>query len=84
MPHSGFKQSAALKTTALAAMWISLSGVSFGHTPEDECRWNRQTHTRVCAQRAPEIDASSAAAGLPLLLGALAVLRGRRAKNLAS
>jgi hypothetical protein len=30
--------------------------------------------------RAPEIDAASAAAGLTLMIGGLAVLRGRRSK----
>ena len=49
-----------------------------GFIPYEVCTWNNPPPKPVVA--APEIDAASAVAGLTLLVGGLAVLRGRRSK----
>jgi hypothetical protein len=88
-----------LNTTAKSSTWSSiiLSSVAgdtytTGYsTPTckgnpDPCFSLTQTTTPgswTAAVAAPEIDPSSAAAGLALLLGGLAVLRGRKDANLA-
>ena len=48
-----------------------------GFIPYEVCTSNGPTPNPV---RAPEIDAASAVAGLTLMIGGLAVLRGRRSK----
>jgi hypothetical protein len=48
-----------------------------GFIPYEVCKTNTPPPNPV---RAPEIDAASAVAGLTLMIGALAVLRGRRSK----
>jgi hypothetical protein len=88
-----------LNTTATSRTWSSiiLSSVDgdkyeTGYSTHncnvspDPCFTLIQTTTPgsfTAAVAAPEIDPSSAAAGLALLLGGLTVLRGRKATNLA-
>jgi len=50
----------------------------FGFIPIEHCVKSSPPST----VRAPEIDASSAVAGLTLMLGGLAILSGRRKKNI--
>lgn len=49
----------------------------FGFIPIEHC-----VKSPPSPVRAPEVDASSAVAGLTLMLGGLAILRGRRKKNI--
>ena len=49
----------------------------FGFIPIEHCVKSPPTPVR-----APEVDTSSAVAGLTLMLGGLAILRGRRKKNI--
>ena len=49
----------------------------FGFIPIEHCVKSPPTPVR-----APEVDASSAIAGLTLMLGGLAILSGRRKKNI--
>jgi hypothetical protein len=50
-----------------------------GFIPYEVCA-NNSNNSSPTPVKAPEIDAASAAAGLTLTIGALAVLRGRRSK----
>ena len=66
----------------------STDHVFFASGPADDFSSDEQwKKTEICAGHegdpagAPEIDPASALSGLTLLAGALAVLRGRRAKN---
>lgn len=80
-----------MKKLALAIILTSLAGIASATVaaPDRSCT----THWflgifpyEVCTNNppktvaAPEIDATSAVAGLTLMIGALAVLRGRRSK----
>ena len=80
-----------VKKLALAILMTSLAGIAsataprdvscttryfWGLIPYEVCTVDRQTKPLA----APEIDAASAVAGLTLMIGGLAVLRGRRSK----
>ncbi len=73
---------AILLTTAAGIASASSSGVTctthylFGVIPYEVCAKARPPKSVA----APEIDAASAVAGLTLMIGGLAVLRGRRTK----
>jgi hypothetical protein len=80
-----------VRKLALAIVLTSAAGVAsaaaFGETctthyflgifPYEVCTTTTPTRNPVAA---PEIDASSAAAGLTLMIGGLIVVRGRRSK----
>ena len=79
-----------VRKLALAIVLTTAAGIASATPPNVTCT----THYflgfipyEVCTKnppagpvKAPEIDAASAAAGLTLAIGALAVLRGRRSK----
>jgi hypothetical protein len=62
---------AGVGSTAFAAQWTPAAHFGIALSP------NQKTQTVVSA---PEIDPAGALSGLTLLLGGLAVVRGRRAK----
>jgi hypothetical protein len=81
-----------LRNLALAVVLTSVAGIAsarsndgttcttqyfLGFIPYEVCTHNPPSNPVVTA---PEIDASSAAAGLTLMIGGLIVLRGRRSK----
>ncbi len=63
-------------TLLLAASSMAFAGDGRGPSPPPCCK----NPPPPCCMKAPEIDARSAIAGLTLLAGSLAVIRGRRAK----
>jgi hypothetical protein len=70
----------------VAVVVLSLCGgtAAYANTWAHEARWGFATHPLVRTSdtmSAPEIDPASAMAGLTLLAGGLAVLRGRRSKK---
>ena len=77
-----------LKKIGLTVLLVALSGVA---SAKDSCKkeqflwfWFEDCTPVVHSQppaSAPEIDPGSAMAGLTMLMGGLAVLRGRRSKN---
>jgi hypothetical protein len=81
-----------LKKLALAIVLTTAAGIAsatppgvtctthyfLGFIPYEVCKTNTPSPSNPV--RAPEIDAASAVAGLTLMIGALAVLRGRRSK----
>jgi hypothetical protein len=81
-----------VRKIALAILLTSAAGIAsatptgmtctthyfLGIIPYEVCTWNNPPPKPVVA--APEIDAASAVAALTLLVGGLAVLRGRRSK----
>ena len=83
-----------VRKLALAILLTTAAGIASATPPGVTCT----THWflgifpyEVCTNnpppnpvRAPEIDAASAVAGLTLMLGGLAVLRGRRSKIVAT
>jgi hypothetical protein len=75
-----------LKKISLAVALMSIAGVAAA-APGKGCinfiifEWCPAPPSNPSPLQAPEIDPSSALAGLSLLAGGLAVLRGRRAKN---
>jgi hypothetical protein len=74
-----------VRKIGLAFALMTMAGVASAHDSDDKCLhmlWfdfcpPSEKHEPV---KAPEIDPSSAMAGLTLMLGGLAVLRGRRSK----
>ena len=68
----------ATKVLTMLAMLAIAAGAQAGHNyyddDDDERGWTPQTH-------APEIDPASAISGMSLLLGGLAVVRGRRKQS---
>jgi hypothetical protein len=86
--------SVVLKSIGLAVLLVSFAGVSSARQPQPHffCQPDTQfgQHDNACGvstggppPAAPEIDPASAMAGFTLLLGSLAVFRGRRARNSA-
>ena len=76
-----------VKKISLAVMLVAMAGIaSAGGTSHSRCTkilWNRflcPAGPKPGTVSAPEIDPASAMAGLTLLAGGLAVLRGRRKK----
>ncbi len=75
-----------LKKISLAVALMSIAGVASAN-PGSKCvnfiifEWCPAPPSNPSPLKAPEIDPSSALAGLSLLAGGLAVLRGRRSKN---
>ena len=79
-----------LKEVSLSCLMMSLSASAvYGKVGQDhKCRPDKDERTerhedRDCTLQAPEMDPSSAAAGLTLLVGGIAVLLGRRSKRIA-
>ncbi len=81
-----------LRKISFAAVLMSIAGVAsaavqeqctiqwlFGFFPYEQCTPIVQVIQGACA--APEIDAASAVGALTLMVGAILVLRGGRAKN---
>ena len=64
--------SAAVSSTAFAANWTAAAHFGFAGQP---------TQNENVITTAPEIDPAGALSGLTLLLGGLAVVRGRRLKK---
>lgn len=78
-----------VRKLALAMVLTTVAGVASANAPGVTCTthyflgWPYQVCTFTPPSnpvRAPEIDAASAVAGLTLMIGGLAVLRGRRSK----
>ena len=79
-----------LRKLALAIVLTTAAGIASATPPGVTCTihyWLGIFPYEVCTTtppahpvRAPEIDAASAVAGLTLMIGGLAVLRGRRSK----
>lgn len=71
------------KVIGLAALLCSLPTVSSALTVEQLiCKIDPKIDGgKLCATQAPEIDPTSALAGVTLLVGGLAVWRGRRARS---
>jgi hypothetical protein len=82
-----------VRKIALAILLTTVAGIASASTspgltcttyyflgifPYEVCTWNNPPPKPVVA--APEIDPGSAIAGLTLMIGGLAVLRGRRSK----
>ena len=75
-----------IRKIAAALAIVTLAGVASASEHEsDKCQsplwFNFCSHDKEDVVRAPEIDPASAMAGLTLLAGGLAVLRGRRSKQ---
>ena len=72
-----------VRAIGLAILLISLASISLAapKTVIVVCKTGPTATSRLCAIPVPEIDAASAIAGLTLLLGGVAVVRGRRTKN---
>jgi hypothetical protein len=69
---------------AIALLLLATSGVATagqGRDRRDGDTFRLPKHLSFTAIRAPEIDPASVIAGLSLLGGGLAVLRGRRSKK---
>jgi hypothetical protein len=79
-----FKEFMMIRKIAVALALTALTGVASASVPEcREVLWLSfcdTGHTDIVV-KAPEIDPASAMAGLTLLAGGLAVLRGRKTKN---
>jgi hypothetical protein len=79
------------KSTAFAVMLLAASGFAGAAQAKDrgdgdwKFRWHERaavtTHAAVTTVAAPEIDPASVVAGITLLCGGLAILRGRRSKE---
>lgn len=75
-----------IKKIAATLALMTLAGVASASHSDDDCKilWFSFCHTDKnddSVVKAPEIDPASAMAGLTLLMGGLAVLRGRRGKK---
>jgi hypothetical protein len=72
------------KSAAFAVMLLAASGFAGAAQAKDrgDSDWKFRWHERaaVTTVAAPEIDPASVVAGLTLLCGGLAMLRGRRSK----
>ena len=67
---------------AAAVVLMTLAGAASASVSQCEVGWlSFCGKNTVVVARAPEIDPASAMAGLTLLAGGLAVLRGRRARK---
>jgi len=67
-----------IKGAAILVLTFGMAGASAGPLPPPPPSWRPPPPPPPVVHRAPEIDPSSAVAGLTLLAGGLAVLRGRR------
>lgn len=71
----------------LAAVLLTVAGAASAHPDNCKTKWFFGFPVEECTPvikhitKAPEIDLASAMAGLTLMVGALAVLRGRRMKT---
>lgn len=75
------KNSIAVMALLLAASGIASAGDGHGPWDHDKnFRWHDHGSGSLTTVPAPEIDPASAIAGLTMLAGGLAVLRGRRRK----
>ena len=71
-----------VKTIGLAVLLLTMAGAA---SAREQCRWSdHDRDDRGCQPvpvRAPEMNATSAVAGITLLLGGLAIVRARSAKK---
>jgi hypothetical protein len=77
-----------VRKICLAALLMSIAGIASASARDSSCitfwgftLWCPPGHTNAPPAKTPEIDPASAMAGLTLLAGGLAVLRGRRSKK---
>lgn len=71
-----------VRNICLALALIAMAGVASArhHHSESDSDSDSDSRDEPRPVRAPEIDPSSAIAGLTLMIGGVAVLRGRRSK----
>lgn len=69
------------KAIGILALSVGISSVGFANSWVSHVGFAVRPHVAVATTSAPEIDPASAISGLTLLLGGLAVVRGRRVKK---
>jgi len=74
------KTTIAFAVLLLATSGVAMAGQDHGRSDRDDVGFRSKSHSSVTTITAPEIDPASIVAGLTLLCGGLAVLRGRRSK----
>jgi hypothetical protein len=74
------KTTIAFAVLLLAGAGVAMADQDHGRGDRDDVGFHWGSHKAVTTIAAPEIDPASIVAGLTLLCGGLAVLRGRRSK----
>lgn len=69
------------KAIGALALSVGMVGAAFGAVPVAHVGFAVAPHLAAGVTSAPEIDPAGALSGLTLLLGGLAVVRGRRVKK---
>jgi hypothetical protein len=72
-----------VRKISLAVLLFAMAGVASARDDDGGCRASFWFESCKQPVRAPELDPASAMAGLTMLAGGLAVLRGRRRKIFA-